>query len=264
MLLDPRLESDSTPIIDLPLCQVRLSHNAAFPWIILIPQKEGLVELIDLMPADQQQLMHEIAIASQVMHHLFCPTKLNVAALGNMVPQLHIHVIARYETDAAWPRPVWNSGVSETYNSVMKSERIDHLRKAFTNRPQSVSLSPLKQAYDLSLEAAQDGFDWDLPIQAASKVQEETEEVLAELKKPDSSSRQEALREEMGDLFFACVVLARHCQVDPEDAILGGIKKFTKRYNRLKSFADERGISLQNTPPSELSALWQKLKKEGT
>ena len=71
MLLDPRLEFDSTPIIDLPLCQVRLSHNAAFPWIILIPQKEGLVEVIDLMPADQQQLMQEIALVSQVMKQVF-------------------------------------------------------------------------------------------------------------------------------------------------------------------------------------------------
>ncbi len=261
MLLDPRLDSESTPIIDLPLCQVRLSHNAAFPWILLIPKKDGLVELIDLTPTDQQRLMQEIAVASQVMRQLFRPTKLNVATLGNMVPQLHIHVIARYETDAAWPGPVWGK-MSETYTPESQLERIQLLKDAFQNHPISSSNSSLKQAYDLSLEASQEGFDWELPLQAASKVQEEIEEVMAELAKPESLMRQEALKEEMGDLFFACVCLARHCTVDPDQALFDGMKKFVKRYERLKSFAKERGISLQNTPRAELSALWQKLKKE--
>ncbi|MBI2707450.1 MAG: HIT domain-containing protein [Proteobacteria bacterium] len=261
MHLYPRLESESTYVIDLPLSQVRLSHNAAFPWIILVPQKDGLVELIDLTSEDQQKLMQEIATASQIMRQLFHPTKLNVANLGNRVPQLHIHVIARYENDAAWPGPVWGE-MSETYDPALKLERIKMLKEAFQNRPIPSSSSPLRQAYDLSLEAAQEGFDWEFPVQAVLKVQEETEEVLAELKKPDSLVRQEALLEEMGDLFLACTCLARHCNVNPEEAILVGIQKFIKRYERLKSFAKEQGVSLQNAPRAELSALWQKLKKE--
>jgi len=260
MLLDPRLESDSTHVIDLSLCQVRLSHNAAFPWVLLIPKKDELVELIDLNAADQQMLMQEVALASQVMFQLFHPTKLNVATLGNMVPQLHIHVIARYETDAAWPGPVWGK-MSETYTPEAQLERMKLLKDAFQNHPTSSSNSSLKQAYDLSLEAAQEGFDWEFPIQALLKVQEETEEVLAELKKPESLARQKALTEEMGDLFLACATLARHCNVDPEEAILMGIKKFIKRYERLKDFAKKEGVSLQSAPPAELSALWQKLKK---
>lgn len=237
MRLDPRLESESTHIIDLTICQVRLSHNAAFPWILLIPKKEGLVELIDLNAADQNVLMQEVALASQVMRQLFHPIKLNVATLGNIVPQLHIHVIARYATDMAWPGPVWNRGISETYDSVTKLERVKCLKDAFQKRPENFLSSPLKQAYDLSLEAAQEGFDWEFPAQAVLKVQEETEEVLAELKKPDSLARQKALTEEVGDLFLACACLARHCNVDPEEAILMGIKKFIKRYERLKDFA---------------------------
>lgn len=261
MHLDHRLDSESTHVIDLPLCQVRLSHNAAFPWILLIPKKDGLVELIDLNSEDQQRLMQEIAVASQVMRQLFHPTKLNVANLGNIVPQLHIHVIARYATDMAWPGPVWGER-SETYDPAVKLERLKTLKEAFQSQSLHSSNSPLRQAYDLFLGAAQEGFDWEFPIQAVLKVHEETEEVLAELKKPDSLARQQALTEEMGDLFFACVVLARHCNVDPEEAILGGTKKFMKRYGRLKTFAKEQGVSLQNTPRDELAALWKKLKQE--
>jgi diadenosine tetraphosphate (Ap4A) HIT family hydrolase/NTP pyrophosphatase (non-canonical NTP hydrolase) len=261
MLLDPRLESDSTFIIDLTLCHVRLSHNAAFPWIILIPKQDGLVELVDLTPGDQQKLMQEIALASQVMKTLFHPAKLNVGALGNIVSQLHVHVVARYETDGAWPGPVWNSGISAVYDAAAKSERISEVREAFERHPPYLSLSPLKQAYGFSFEAAQEGFDWDSPFQAVLKVQEEVEEVREELKKPDSLLRQAALQEELGDLFFACVSLARHCNVDPEAAAVEGLKKFARRYARLKSYAAEKGISLQKVSQEERINLWQQLKK---
>lgn len=130
MQLDPRLESSSSLVTNLALCQVRLNHNAAFPWLLLIPNQEIIVEIIDLSTENQQILMQEIALASQVMQTLFHPDKLNVASLGNVVPQLHVHIIARYKNDKAWPNPVWNT-VTETYESSKKAELIQKLKDAF-------------------------------------------------------------------------------------------------------------------------------------
>lgn len=129
--LDPRLEKDSTFVIALELCDVRLHHNAAFPWIFLVPRREGICEIIELTPSDQHLLMEEIGVASQVMRHLFQPTKLNIANLGNIVPQLHIHIVARYDYDQAWPNPIWNSGINLSYDSKSKIERIAHLKDEF-------------------------------------------------------------------------------------------------------------------------------------
>lgn len=131
MHLDQRLEGSSSFVIDLDLCQIRLSHNAAFPWILLIPRQSDLTEIIDLSQTDQHLLIREIALASEVMRDLFSPDKINVASLGNVVPQLHIHVVARYEGDGAWPHPIWNSGVSETYESATREERINQLVTGF-------------------------------------------------------------------------------------------------------------------------------------
>lgn len=135
--LDPRLEFDASFILDLDLCQIRLSHNAAFPWIVLIPKRSKVSEMIDLSTQDQQLLMHEIILASKVMQQLFQPTKLNVANLGNVVPQLHIHIIARYDSDKAWPGPIWNAGISENYEAKAKAERIEQIRTAFKMVAQS-------------------------------------------------------------------------------------------------------------------------------
>lgn len=129
--IDKRLEDDSTLITTLILCQVRLHHNAAFPWIILIPMQNNLKEIIDLSDIDQHQLLKEIAISSRVMQKLYNPTKLNVANLGNMVQQLHIHVIARYDNDKVWPNPIWNSGVTDTYQDQHLDETIKNLYDAF-------------------------------------------------------------------------------------------------------------------------------------
>jgi diadenosine tetraphosphate (Ap4A) HIT family hydrolase/NTP pyrophosphatase (non-canonical NTP hydrolase) len=261
--MDPRLESDSTYILDLPLCQVRLHHNAAFLWIILIPRQANLVEIVDLSPSDQILLMGEISLASQVMKSLFNPHKLNVANLGNVVPQLHIHVVARYESDKAGPEPIWNSGVNEAYDPAKKSEIIQKIRDKFEFlKPQIASsfFSPLRQASVAYERAAQDGFCWDFPLQAALKVEEELREVVEELEKEETASCQEALKEEMGDLLLASVILAHHAKIDPEEAILVGIKKFVKRYERMKSHADHKGISLHSASIEELSALWKELK----
>ncbi len=131
MIIDSRLLESSSLVTNLTLCQVRLSHNAAFPWIILIPQIEGIRELIDLSYTQQHQLMDEISVASQIMKDLFSPTKLNVASLGNVVPQLHVHIIARYETDKAWPGPVWNSGIHFDYKDHDKNGRLSQLKTSF-------------------------------------------------------------------------------------------------------------------------------------
>lgn len=129
--LDERLESSSTFVTDLRLCQVRLSNNAAFPWILLIPKRKEISEIVDLNDIDQQLLMSEIVLASRVMRHIFHPGKLNIAALGNIVPQLHVHIVARYQDDIAWPDPIWNNGIYEIYDEQLKAKRLMRLRDAF-------------------------------------------------------------------------------------------------------------------------------------
>ena len=126
----------------------------------------------------------------------------------------------------------------------------------------SASLSPLREAYLLLQKAAQEGFDWDSPFATALKVKEELEEVVEELHKADTSARQKALVEEIGDLFLAACCLARHCNVEPEEAIAFGLQKFSKRYLRFKSYAAEKGISLQEASQTDLLSLWQHIKQD--
>jgi diadenosine tetraphosphate (Ap4A) HIT family hydrolase len=108
-VLDATLAKDTLAITALPLCQVRLMNDRRFPWVILVPARPGLSEIIDLDAADRARLIEEIALVSTVMRDLFHPTKLNVGALGNVVAQLHIHVVARFASDDAWPGPVWGT-----------------------------------------------------------------------------------------------------------------------------------------------------------
>lgn len=114
--LDGRLEADSLPVCDLPLCSVRLMRDGRFPWLLLVPRLAGAREIVDLPAETRAQLMEEIALASAALRSEADPCdKLNVGSLGNMVPQLHVHVIARRVGDAAWPGPVWGSGVAEPW-----------------------------------------------------------------------------------------------------------------------------------------------------
>ncbi|RJF83657.1 HIT domain-containing protein [Azospirillum cavernae] len=115
--LHERLQADSLPVSDLGLCRVLLMNNRVWPWLILVPRRAGAVEIHRLSAADQTALMAEIAAASRVVERLFAPDKLNVGALGNMVPQLHVHVIGRTRGDPAWPGPVWGSGHAESYTA---------------------------------------------------------------------------------------------------------------------------------------------------
>lgn len=121
--------------------------------------------------------------------------------------------------------------------------------------------SHLKQACLILQEAAEEGFDWDSPFDAAAKVKEELEEIKEELKKPATPSRQKALQEETGDLFLACCCLARQSDVDPEEALLVALDKFMKRYARLKTYVKENGLAFQMMESKDISFLWQQLKE---
>ena len=105
--LDPRLDNDSLFLADWPLCRVLRMNDRAYPWLILVPRRTGKREIIDLSSADQTLLLGEIGRASGAIKQALKPEKLNVAALGNVVSQLHVHVIGRFTDDPAWPRPIW-------------------------------------------------------------------------------------------------------------------------------------------------------------
>jgi diadenosine tetraphosphate (Ap4A) HIT family hydrolase len=113
--VDPALAAESLTLGRLALSRVLLVNDARFPWLILVPERAGAVELIDLVGADRAILMDEIATACHALKRMYAPDKLNVAALGNRVRQLHVHVIARFASDAAWPNPVWGVGRAEPY-----------------------------------------------------------------------------------------------------------------------------------------------------
>jgi diadenosine tetraphosphate (Ap4A) HIT family hydrolase len=112
--LDPKIVSDSIFVAALPLSDVRLMLDANYPWLLVVPRRSG-IELVDLDAADQRQLMEEITQASAALRATVPCDKLNVAALGNIVRQLHVHVIVRREGDAAWPKPMWAAVPAKPY-----------------------------------------------------------------------------------------------------------------------------------------------------
>lgn len=109
LTLHPTLARDTVEVVRLPLSRVLLMRDRRFPWLILVPEREEIREIHELSPEDRSQLIEEIAQVGQAMERLFQPVKLNVGALGNIVPQLHVHVVARFNSDPAWPGPVWGS-----------------------------------------------------------------------------------------------------------------------------------------------------------
>jgi diadenosine tetraphosphate (Ap4A) HIT family hydrolase len=125
----PDFEAGSWAIKHLPLCQVRLQDEARFPWLILLPRVAHATELTDLAPADRHRLMDEVAIAAQAVRNLGelldrPVDKLNIATLGNVTAQLHIHVIGRRRDDPAWPDPVWGFGSPDYYGAGLVPELI--------------------------------------------------------------------------------------------------------------------------------------------
>lgn len=125
--LAPELQRDCIELADWPLCKLLLMNDSQYPWFILVPREAGLKEIIDLSETQQVTLLRESAKLSKLLQQVFNPDKLNVAALGNMVPQLHIHHIARFKTDAAWPAPVWGKLPAVPYSD----EQITSLKAYF-------------------------------------------------------------------------------------------------------------------------------------
>jgi diadenosine tetraphosphate (Ap4A) HIT family hydrolase len=127
-ILHPQLENDSALVTELVLCSVRLINDANYPWLILVPRVANVSDVIDLNDAQQQILWQESALVSRALKYLFTPDKLNIAALGNMVPQLHLHNIVRYQNDVSWPKPIWGQVPSKAYSSELMIQQINLIK----------------------------------------------------------------------------------------------------------------------------------------
>ncbi|MBF8222932.1 HIT domain-containing protein [Halomonas sp. 328] len=127
LTLDPRLEADTLPVTELGLCQVRLMNDARYPWLVLVPRRIGVKEVYQLSAQEQARLWQEATALGEGLMRTLNGDKLNLATLGNMVPQLHLHVIVRFEEDAAWPAPVWGQGQAEPYDADGQAKRRDEI-----------------------------------------------------------------------------------------------------------------------------------------
>jgi diadenosine tetraphosphate (Ap4A) HIT family hydrolase len=126
--LHPQLEQDAQALGDLALSRLLISNDGNYPWLLLVPRRAGASEIIDLDAADQRQLMTEIAMVSGALKAITACDKLNVAAIGNMVPQLHVHVVARRRDDAAWPKPVWGAARARPWNPDARERLVTAMR----------------------------------------------------------------------------------------------------------------------------------------
>ena len=129
-VLDPTLQADTVLVGDLALSRVLLMDDARFAWLILVPRVPGMRDLIDLPRVRQHELLDEVELAARALRELYAPFKLNVAALGNVVAQLHVHVIARHTDDPAWPKPVWGVGSAEPYSAEARAAALARVRAA--------------------------------------------------------------------------------------------------------------------------------------
>lgn len=132
--LHPRLAADTHEIATLGVSHVRLMKDANYPWLILVPAQDGLTGIHQLDAADAMAVMSEISHASRALDVFCAPARINVAALGNMVPQLHIHIIARFEHDPAWPRPVWGAVPAKNYNDKDLQRTIALIKQALVDQ----------------------------------------------------------------------------------------------------------------------------------
>lgn len=132
--LHEQLRRDTLPICRMKLCLVQLMNDSQYPWLVLVPAAENLTEICDLSEKQRKLLINEIAQAERVLKHIFEPHKLNAAALGNMVPQLHVHVIARFKEDPAWPGPIWGKAEPKPYDAGELRGIITKLQNAFIAR----------------------------------------------------------------------------------------------------------------------------------
>jgi diadenosine tetraphosphate (Ap4A) HIT family hydrolase len=127
--LHPQLAANTSVVGDLPLVRTLLMNDANYPWIVLVPRQADAVEILDLDEEQQTQLMNEIALIARVLKDVTGCHKLNIAAIGNVVPQLHVHVVARRTDDAAWPRPVWGAVAARPYEPDERDQLIAAIRR---------------------------------------------------------------------------------------------------------------------------------------
>ena len=113
--LHKRLQEDTFQLGSLSLSRVLLMNDSSFPWLILVPDREGIREIHELSAYDRSVLVEEISVSSKIVQMLFAPEKINIGALGNLVPQLHVHIVGRFRSDRSWPGPVWGSGPGRPY-----------------------------------------------------------------------------------------------------------------------------------------------------
>jgi diadenosine tetraphosphate (Ap4A) HIT family hydrolase len=132
-LLHPQLLQDCTVVAKLSLSFLLLMRDANYPWFILVPDREDITEIYQLSNEDQQQLMLESSTLARSLAQAFGADKINIAALGNVVPQLHVHHIVRFRNDPAWPAPVWGKIAAKPYNNEQMAEVISRLRKVLIN-----------------------------------------------------------------------------------------------------------------------------------
>jgi diadenosine tetraphosphate (Ap4A) HIT family hydrolase len=133
-VLHPQLEKDSELVTELMLCSVRIINDINYPWLILVPKVDNISDVIDLSDVQQRMLWQESALVSRALKYLFTPDKLNVAALGNMVPQLHLHHIVRYKDDVSWPKPIWGQVPSKAYSDKQLSKQIELIKTEIKTR----------------------------------------------------------------------------------------------------------------------------------
>jgi len=134
LTIHPQLEKDCLLLGCLELSYVLLMKDANYPWLILVPAVEGVSEIYQLSVSQQQQLLAESSFIAENMMAHFQGRKMNIAALGNIVPQLHLHHVVRYEDDPAWPAPVWGKHAAKAYTEAQLTERVDELKALFAER----------------------------------------------------------------------------------------------------------------------------------
>ena len=128
--LHPQLEADTVLVGRFPLSLLLLSKDANYPWCILVPQRANMQEIYQLDVADQQRLLQESCLLSETLANLFSADKINVATIGNIVPQLHMHHVARFKSDAAWPKPVWGAVDAVTYPADILTQTVERIAAA--------------------------------------------------------------------------------------------------------------------------------------
>jgi len=129
-VLNEKLAADSREVGDLQLCRVLLMNDARFPWLVLVPRYEGVRELFELPPRERNLLVEEVAHCAKRLLDVTGLAKINIGMLGNVVPQMHVHVVARSSADSAWPGPVWGFGRARAYAPAKRATFLRRIRKA--------------------------------------------------------------------------------------------------------------------------------------